>query len=116
MGVAVVGEGAGLDLLLGLGEDRLMVCVVVAAVARTLRSAHLAYREALAIHLDAIGLLAGTTSLFALIRRCLLLLFLPHALHNADPKRILLALVDQLVSALVRVWLIEAGEGECGGV
>lgn len=65
MCVAVVGEGAGLELLLGLGENGLVVCMVIAAETSAFRSAHLANREALAIHLDAIGLLAGTASLFA---------------------------------------------------
>lgn len=63
MCVAVVGEGAGLELL--LGENGLVVCVVIAAETSAFRSAHLTNREALAIHLDAIGLLAGTASFFA---------------------------------------------------
>lgn len=83
VGVAVVGEGAGLELLLGLGEDWFVVCVVVAAVTGALRRAHLADREALAIHLDAVGLLAGASSLFPSIGSRLLILLLPHPLHNA---------------------------------
>lgn len=116
MGVAVIGERAGLELLLGLGEDWLVVCVVVAAVAGALRSAHFANREALAIHLDAIGLLAGTSSLFLSIRSRLFILLLSRPLHYAQSQRILLTVVNQLASGLLVVRFIEAGEGECGGL
>lgn len=116
MGVAVVGEGPGLELLLGFCEDWFVVCVVITAVTCAFRGAHLANREALTIHLDAISLLTGTPSLFPPIRSSLLILLLPYSLHNAQPKRILLSIINQLASALLRVRFIEAREGECIGV
>lgn len=109
--MAVVGEGAGFELLLGLGEDGFMVCVVVAAVACAFWSAHLANREALAIHFDAVSLFACTTSLLALIRRRLLILFFSHSLHNASPKRILIPIINQFAGAVLWVRFIEAREG-----
>lgn len=93
-----------------------MVCVVVAPVACAFWGAHLTNREALAIHLDAIGLLACTTSLFPPIRSTLLILLLPCSLHNAQPKRIVLPIINQLASALLLVRFIEAREGESIGV
>lgn len=116
MGVAVVGEGPGLELLLGLCEDWFVVCVVVAPVACAFWGAHLTNREALAIHLDAISLLAGTSSLFPPIRSTLLILLHPCSLHNAQPKRIVLPIINQLASALLLVRFIEAREGESIGV
>lgn len=116
MGVAVVGEGPGFELLFGLYEDWFMVCVVITAVTCALWGAHLANREALAIHLDAISLLAGTSSLFPPIRSSVLILLLPYSLHNAQPKRILVPIINQLASALLRVRFIEAREGESIGV
>ena len=65
MVVPIAVKRSPLELLLGFREYTLMLVVIVAAVASTLRSTHFAKGEALTVHFYAVSFLTSASTFFS---------------------------------------------------
>ena len=63
--VPIAVERPPLQLLFGFRQNTLMLMMIIAAVASTLRSTHFAKREALTVHFYAVGFLTSASTFFS---------------------------------------------------